>query len=78
VFSIYFNGYPNIGKKNSWWILLCPLALVQDDLYLDPSLMGIEEGFKIPLIPSSLFCLFLEWCIFKFYCDTLCSNRGHQ
>jgi len=41
-------------------MLLRPLALILDDLYPNPSLMGIQQGFKMPLIPCSFFGLFPE------------------
>ena len=46
VLSIYFHRDPLVIEKGGWWIFLCPLALVQDDFYLDSSLVGIQQGFS--------------------------------
>jgi hypothetical protein len=36
--------YALIGQEVGRGILLCALALVEDDLHLDPALVGIEQG----------------------------------
>ena len=42
--GIYFHRYPRIREKSGWRILIDSLALIQNDLYFDPSLVGIQQG----------------------------------
>jgi hypothetical protein len=39
--------YARVDEKSRRRVFFCPLALIQDNLYLDPSLVGLQEGFAM-------------------------------